>query len=167
MSSWSSAYHDNHHRVSWPCLPYVILLLLLLAGDIETNPGPRTPKYPCGECKKACTSYKGSQASILCDSCNSWFHSKCVGLIDVVFDTLGRCDLPWECYKCDIPNISTSLFDSSISHNSETSTSTSRSSCSSTSSIQPSSPLAASSPTKPDDLRIKTIKNLRTVEINL
>ena len=160
------------YDVTLVCLPsscqllLVILLLILLAGDIETNPGPRTPKYPCGECMKACTSYKGSQASILCDSCNSWFHTNCVGLSDIVLDSLGRCDLPWECYKCGIPNISTSLFDSFISNSSETSTSTSRSSCSSTSSIQPSSPLAASSPAKSDDFRIKTINNLRTVEIN-
>ena len=73
VSSWSSAYHDNHHHDSWPCFTLCHPTATTLAGDIETNPGPRTPKYPCGECKKACTSYKGSQASILCDSCNLGF----------------------------------------------------------------------------------------------
>jgi hypothetical protein len=29
------------------------IVLLIIAG-IETNPGPRPPKYPCGTCSKAC-----------------------------------------------------------------------------------------------------------------
>lgn len=67
---------------------------ILLSGDVELNPGP--PKYPCGECGKACTSYKGAKASILCDTCNTWFHAECVNLSDPIFSVLGRTDLPWE-----------------------------------------------------------------------
>jgi len=36
---------------------------ILLSGDVETNPSP--PKYPCGECGKACISYRGAKASKL------------------------------------------------------------------------------------------------------
>ena len=73
--------------------------LILQAGDVETNPGPRAPRFPCGECNKACSSYRGAKASILCDTCNAWFHADCIGISDPVLDVLGRCDLPWECYK--------------------------------------------------------------------
>ena len=37
--------------------------LLLLAGDLEVNPGPNY-KYPCGSCSRPC---KKNQDSILCD----------------------------------------------------------------------------------------------------
>ena len=30
-------------------------IILILSGDLHQNPGPRTPKVPCGICKKACT----------------------------------------------------------------------------------------------------------------
>ncbi|XP_038049838.1 uncharacterized protein LOC119723314 [Patiria miniata] len=139
---------------------------LLLAGDIERNPGPRTPKYPCGECTRACTSYKGAKASILCESCEVWFHSDCVGLTDSALDTLGRSDLPWECYRCGLPNFSSGLFDSTILDESNYSATNSEthSSTSSTSSHHPGSPLAKSSPNKRNSNQ--TIKNLRLLEVN-
>ena len=42
------------------------LLLLLLSG-IETNPGPRRPRFPCTICQKAC-----KLESIACDDCDKW-----------------------------------------------------------------------------------------------
>ena len=33
---------------------------LVLSEDIETNPGPKPPKFPCGHCKKACCDYQGA-----------------------------------------------------------------------------------------------------------
>jgi len=30
-------------------------LLMLAAGDVKANPGPRTPKFSCGDCGKAVT----------------------------------------------------------------------------------------------------------------
>ena len=120
---------------------------ILLCGDIECNPGPRKPKYPCGECNKACTSYKGAKASILCESCNAWFHSECVGLSDSALDNLGRSDLPWECCRCGLPNFSSGLFNSTELDGSSTEdTSNSQHSTSSTSSSHLGSPLAKSSP---------------------
>ena len=141
--------------------------LILQAGDVETNPGPRAPRFPCGECNKACSSYRGAKASILCDTCNSWFHADCIGISDPVLDVLGRCDLPWECYKCGFTNISSGLFDTfNLSGEvSDSSTNTSRSSHSSTSST-PGSPLAKSSPTKQSAGNKTKINSLRTLEIN-
>ena len=59
----------------------IILSLLLLAGDLEVNPGPTTTftsrqgrkiKYLCGNCSRECVS-----DCICCDNCNRWFHIKC------------------------------------------------------------------------------------------
>ena len=38
---------------------------LLLRSGIESNPGPRQPKYPCGICTKACKT-----GCIACDGCD-------------------------------------------------------------------------------------------------
>ena len=133
---------------------------ILLAGDVERNPGPRLPRYPCGECKMACSDYKGAKASILCESCDVWFHSECVGISDPVFSALGRSDTPWECCNCGQPNLSSGLFDSDIfddSLDTSSSSSQSRSSCS--------SPLAMSSP-KPSKTNRHTFQNLRLLEVN-
>jgi len=83
---------------------------ILTCGDIEPNPGP--PKYPCGECRKACSSYRGAKASILCDTCGTWFHADCVDLSPGMLAILGGSDLPWECHICGCPKPSSSLFDS-------------------------------------------------------
>jgi hypothetical protein len=38
----------------------------------EPNPGPITPKFPCGACQKA---VKTIDQGIMCDNCNSWLMS--------------------------------------------------------------------------------------------
>ncbi len=91
-----------------------------------------------------------------------WFHSDCVGLNDSALNALGRSDLPWECYKCGLPNFSSTLFDSIIVDDSDDATSPI--SCSSTSSSYPGSPLAKSSPSKSN--KKESFQNLRLLEIN-
>ena len=55
-------------------------LIMLLYGDIQTNPGPRTPKapkYPCGNCRKNVnTNHKAME----CEECFVWYHTKCMGI---------------------------------------------------------------------------------------
>ena len=47
-------------------MPY-LRFLLLLASDIETNPGPT---YPCPVCKRKCSRARGA---VKCSSCTQWF----------------------------------------------------------------------------------------------
>jgi hypothetical protein len=44
-----------------------IIIILLLSGDISTNPGP--VKYPCGKCSKH---VKRNQRGIYCEDCTYW-----------------------------------------------------------------------------------------------
>ena len=60
-----------------------LLLVLLLSGQVELNPGPITPSqsstfstnHPCGICKKK---MKDSHHALLCDKCELWLHTDCL-----------------------------------------------------------------------------------------
>ena len=77
---------------------YSLAFLLALAGDIETNPGPQT-KYPCGVCSKAVI-----RKGVACDTCDQWYHPKCMGMRDLIYKNLGHAS--WHCCNCALPNIS-------------------------------------------------------------
>lgn len=146
-----------------------LIQLLLRAGDVELNPGPRTPRFPCGECGKACTAYKGAKSSIFCDECHRWFHADCVNLSEDLLACLSRSDIPWVCpnLNCGLPNISTSLFNSVLTDtNASDSMTSDRSSTSSYSSSEPGSPTAHSSPSKTAASSNRRPANLRTLSIN-
>ena len=53
------------------------LCYFLIAGDIETNPGPKQCKFPCGVCSAP---VKINQSGVQCDVCGFWLHSRCIGL---------------------------------------------------------------------------------------
>ena len=53
-----------------------LFILIILAGDIEMNPGPR---FQCGLCKKYC---KASDRLIECEECEKRFHASCSNLGD-------------------------------------------------------------------------------------
>ena len=91
----------------WTCrLPCIALLLLILSNDVEQNPGPKTPKYPCGICSKA---VKWSDKGVACDSCSTWFHTQCMGMCDEIYNSLAP-NISWTCFQCGLPNFSTQLF---------------------------------------------------------
>ena len=54
---------------------YLAIVLLLLSGDVHPNPGPL--KRPCGTCD---TSVRSNQRRVVCDTCGTWSHIKCVGI---------------------------------------------------------------------------------------
>ena len=53
-----------------------LFILIILAVDIEMNPGPR---FHCGLCKKYC---KASDRLLECEECEKRFHASCSNLGD-------------------------------------------------------------------------------------
>ena len=53
-----------------------LFILIILAGDIEMNPGPR---FQCGLCKKHC---KAPDRLLECEECEKRFHAACLNLGD-------------------------------------------------------------------------------------
>ncbi len=78
------------------------------------NPGPYTPKYPCGVCKKA-VRWSKTRTAVACDTCNTWYHTDCMGMTSEVYNRINRSDVSWICMTCDTPNHSSSLLDSYVS----------------------------------------------------
>lgn len=82
-------------------------LILILCGDIEVNPGPRAPKYPCGIC---CKAVKNSDMAVCCDDCDSWIHNRCSGVSAETYKRLEGNACSWICPKCSLPTFSDSFF---------------------------------------------------------
>ena len=91
-------------------LCYVAQNQILLSGDCHPNPGP-TYRFPCGVCEKPCRS---NQDCIACDSCDQWFHRKCMNMPLEVFKGITQ-NVSWLCTHCGLPNFSTTLFDTQLS----------------------------------------------------
>ena len=163
-------------RVTHPCWisssqsGRVIQILLLLSGQVEANPGPYTPKYPCTVCLRA---VKWGQRALACDSCNKWCHLSCMVMTSAEYNHLANTSTTWICSSCNSPN-HTRIFDSITTvSNSFESLSLEQTSysfhsltvCSPSSSLG--SPKATSSPRKPKREPAKPVKqSLRTVVIN-
>ncbi len=115
----------TERRGSW------LSVIIFLSGDLELNPGPgrkSSPKFPCGICQKACT---WKQQAVACDTCDIWYHTKCMTMNSKVYD--GLHNISWHCFRCGIPNFSSSLFslsNSSLNHTHFSSHSPSQSKCS-------------------------------------
>ena len=88
-------------------------LLLLMAGDVERNPGP-VEVFPCGapQCDKRVT-YRGYSVRCSQQRCQKWFHRQCSGLsIDEIkaIDRGERRGVPsaWLCATCSDLDVSPS-----------------------------------------------------------
>ncbi len=78
----------------------LLCLLLLAAGDVHPCPGPNY-KFPCGDCAKP---VKRNQKGIACDTCDKWYHTKCLRMSDAMYFNLAEDEsLPWECRHCECP----------------------------------------------------------------
>ena len=73
---------------------YIILLVIATSSDIEANPGPRQPKFPCRTCRKAVT---WKQKGIRCDNseCQQWYHTNC--------QNMRSSNCMWECLQGAMP----------------------------------------------------------------
>ena len=82
------------------------LLILLIAGDIQQNPGP--VQHPCGWCERAVAE---NHRAVECDGCESWFHIKCSGMTLEVYKRLSG-SFEWTCPSCGLPGFTDSFFNS-------------------------------------------------------
>ena len=71
-----------------------LFILIILAGDIEMNPGPR---FQCGLCKKYC---KASDRLLECEECEKRFHASCSNLSDKELLRIESGDGAWYCTNC-------------------------------------------------------------------
>ena len=74
-----------------------LALLIILAGDVEVNPGPLNARFcPCEVKKKGHT--------ISCSSCSQKYHIDCVGLDEITEAALNKLK-SWKCILCHtLPN---------------------------------------------------------------
>ncbi|XP_053403025.1 uncharacterized protein LOC128558204 [Mercenaria mercenaria] len=92
------------------------ILLLLLSGDIQTNPGPGNASIcPCGVCDIPVT---WSQAGVCCDNCGLWFHKTCEEISSRNMSRLNCSNVVWHCCRCNSINIDSFTFNSFELHTS-------------------------------------------------
>ena len=102
----------------WPKKPvpngrqFFLLLILLLSGDINSNPGPRQAKFLCGVCENA---VKWKQRTIACENCSKWYHVECMQMSANIYEVLANTSLEWICCQCGLANFSSSIFSETIS----------------------------------------------------
>ena len=96
---------------STPYQVNLVMVILLLSGDVQLNPGPptRTPKYPCGVCSKDVNS---NHKAMECVDCFTWYHIRCVNMGDNMYQVhLHHNSYTWVYFKCGLPNFTkSSLF---------------------------------------------------------
>ena len=109
-SNGLSTYHPSVYRI-------------LCSGDVEINPGYKSAensplsnstqgqvkkyKHPCKIC---CKSVRCNQKGILCDSCDLWFHCRCIGMKNEIYQALASSDEEWLCCDCALPQFTDSFF---------------------------------------------------------
>ncbi len=137
----------------------MLMMLLLLCGDVELNPGP--VRYPCGVCEK---SVRSGVKAICCDMCDVWYHVKCLAMSNTMYNVMKNTSTSWICCQCGIPN-----FDSTLFENTEIDISNSfdvlNSSSSSIDSVI-SSPRHTSSPIHGRQPAPSKLRNLKTLVLN-
>ncbi len=91
------------------------LVILVLSGDIQPNPGPIFHKYPCGKCN---CPIKTNQAGIMCEVCYAWHNCKCVCIDESEYHRLQLSDEAWccsSCFRTALPFHDSSTLNSTIS----------------------------------------------------
>ena len=84
---------------------HCLSIFLILAG-VETNPGPRAVKWPCGACSKSVFRTNCVQ----CDECDKWFHTDCLKWNSETLESIKN--ISWYCDTCVLPKCTSSFFSS-------------------------------------------------------
>ena len=98
----------NLNYRSTPYQVNLVMVILLISGDVQLNPGPttRTPKYPCGVCSK---NVNFNHKVMECEDCLTWYHIKCVNIGDKMYQVhTHHNSYTWACLKCGLPNFTNS-----------------------------------------------------------
>ena len=86
------------------------MLLLLISGDIQLNPGPSAEPDTsvCPECNIL---VDWEEEGIECECCCFWYHRKCINMSKETYNLHNNhASLEWYCIKCDMPSFTSSLF---------------------------------------------------------
>lgn len=151
-----------------------LLILLMLSGQIELNPGPNdlsdTSVYPCGICENPVI---WNERAISCDRCNILHHANCMAMNENVYEAIANhSNVSWLCCKCGFPNFASSLFDANQSIFSENQFSSLTSDESQATPVSspiktPFNPLASSTPTTTRSTPKSKPRNVRKLKINV
>ena len=83
----------------------VKVMLIILSGDVEVQPGPtdktaQTLAFPCTMCN---TEVGDDDWAIECDNCNKWTHVKCSDITEGEYrDLQKQSSFVWYCPVCNI-----------------------------------------------------------------
>ena len=94
------------HQVS----PF-FFLSLLIAGDVNVNPGPHHRQasiFPCGLCDRNVS----ATDCVACDGCDVWYHRSCMEIGTADWSLLQHKSVQWICHKCDSINCNSFTFHS-------------------------------------------------------
>ena len=88
----------------------LLILVILLCGDIELNPGPRNESiFPCGHCDLP---VNWPQKGLCCNECGVWHHKSCEDIDTKEDEYLEHSSVVWHCCICDSINIDSFTFNS-------------------------------------------------------
>ena len=78
-----------------------LLSLLLLSGNVESNPAPQ-----CTTCLKD-VRRKQKQKGVQCNCCNGWFHDRCIDMSSAEYRNIKYQSCTWACRSCNLstPNL--------------------------------------------------------------
>ena len=77
-----------------------VFLILLLSGDIETNPGPRTTLSNKMICDLCVRTIARNTNPVVCSECKGLFHRSCSGLTVTYHKKMLRNEKSWVCQSC-------------------------------------------------------------------
>ncbi|CAG2194787.1 unnamed protein product [Mytilus edulis] len=92
----------------------LLILLILLANDIQQNPGPgNRSDFPCGVCE---VPVSWSQVGVCCNNCSVWYHKTCGDISSRNMSYLEKSHVVWHCCKCNSINVDSFTYNSFILH---------------------------------------------------